>query len=502
MEKGKRKYGYSIKMILLLGLVFLCLFSFAFSFATGKVARAEDIVYTDALSDLQKDEKFKEEDYPVKDSDYSLKVIQIAESVNNELFVYVYQPCSPNEDLTATSVSLSIGIDEDYKPILYKLELLNAFSVFGKYKVKNFYIPTTETRHYEIVSIFRNWNKKYDGSSGTNNTISEVSFEVGKQYTISGFGDDISYSVSDVEIVRVTDKYVGFVRYNGGYKWDGFTYASADNHFVAFSTDHDIDVLLEADVYYTDRTYHYNKNGGPTLVGGSSSTEYGDLIEHQVSLKYDDVEDYKGNIFHKKYTWNKISTVEDFIENENTTFVYHVKLIGSVRTETRLSVEGTTNILEKQWVLRFATTKYDRQYNDGKAPSGEQLYGEYEDIKSSQVMDVSILRLKFESEGKVFNLGVVDNKQSGDLEPDNETNVEFKPDKWLQAIIDFFKNLFSSWWKILVFIVVIIALIALLPVIFPFLLWLFKALIMIVWYVLKGVWWLITLPFKIFKKDN
>ena len=52
----------------------------------------EQISYTNVMEDLEKDNSFKLEDYPAVEDDYSLQVIQIAESVNGELFVYVYQP--------------------------------------------------------------------------------------------------------------------------------------------------------------------------------------------------------------------------------------------------------------------------------------------------------------------------------------------------------------------------------------------------------------------------
>ena len=73
---------------------------------------AATISYTDVLEDLQKDESFKVEDYPAKADDYSLQIIQIAESVNGELFIYVYQPCHDTKDLVATYISMYSGYSE------------------------------------------------------------------------------------------------------------------------------------------------------------------------------------------------------------------------------------------------------------------------------------------------------------------------------------------------------------------------------------------------------
>ena len=115
--------------------VFLSLFCI-FQSVLIKPANAEETTdtYTDVLEDLQKDENFNPDDYPAVANDYSLQVIQIAESVNNELFVYVYQPSDETKDLVATEIRMStpeLGIDSTYKD--YKLILLSSQGVFDKY---------------------------------------------------------------------------------------------------------------------------------------------------------------------------------------------------------------------------------------------------------------------------------------------------------------------------------------------------------------------------------
>ena len=51
-----------------------------------------DIKYTSVMDDLTTDEGFNLEDYPVDESNFSLSVIALSESINYELFVYVYVP--------------------------------------------------------------------------------------------------------------------------------------------------------------------------------------------------------------------------------------------------------------------------------------------------------------------------------------------------------------------------------------------------------------------------
>ena len=75
------------KQILVFLVVIFCVFGCGFptAFATSN--------YTNVLNDLQKDSDFHVVDYPKIESDYSLQLIQIAESSEGDLLVYIYQPC-------------------------------------------------------------------------------------------------------------------------------------------------------------------------------------------------------------------------------------------------------------------------------------------------------------------------------------------------------------------------------------------------------------------------
>ena len=60
--------------------------------------------YTDVLDDLQNDENFNPNDYSIIADDYSLQVINLAESNDKEVFVYVYQPSANYKNLVASSI--------------------------------------------------------------------------------------------------------------------------------------------------------------------------------------------------------------------------------------------------------------------------------------------------------------------------------------------------------------------------------------------------------------
>ena len=64
-------------------LILLSVFSTVYSIAHAETSE-------EVLQDLRRDKNFNEEDYPYVKDNYALYVIQIGESSNKELFVYVY----------------------------------------------------------------------------------------------------------------------------------------------------------------------------------------------------------------------------------------------------------------------------------------------------------------------------------------------------------------------------------------------------------------------------
>ena len=105
----QKKKNNVFKKLLMFLMAFFCLLNLTGS--TPFLANATLVSgYSSPLADLMKDETFVKEDYPPNKADHSLKVIQVAESLDNELFIYVYQPA---EMFTATSINMSL---EKVKP--------------------------------------------------------------------------------------------------------------------------------------------------------------------------------------------------------------------------------------------------------------------------------------------------------------------------------------------------------------------------------------------------
>ena len=415
---------------------------------TPLVARAESITYSGVMDDLKKDTSFKPENYPSKADDYSLQIIQLAESTNKELFVYVYQPSGKAKNFKASSINISTTINDSISYLNYKLELLNSSGVFYKYKVSGLTVKDESVRYYAISSIYRPFDESIDKQASGGNTITEVNYAVNKQYCFGEINGKPYVNCVDIETIVVTDKFVGFVRYPDGFK---LYVGACDSHFVAFNTNKPMDKLLEADVYYTTQEY---SSSWAAFVGENET--FGDKADKYAYLKYTDkVEHTGGGLFAGTYKWDRIQTVDDFIKNEDREQIFSGAVI-DVKISSKLTDAALNELKGKKWVLRFTETDYTLW-------SGQGSYGTFSTI----VGDVTILRLKFETDGITYNLGVIDNKQSGSKDPSNETDIDISLNKR---------------GKMILYLLMLILLIILLAPILP--------------YVLQAIVWIISLPFK------
>lgn len=412
------------------------------------VARAESITYSGVLDDLKKDTSFNPNNYPNKADDYSLQIIQLAESINKELFVYVYQPSGKTKDFKASSINISTTINDEISYLNYKLELLNSNGVFYKYKVVWLTVKDESVRYYAISSIYRPFDESIDKQASGGNTVTEVNYAVNKQYCFGEINGKPYVNCVDIETIVVTDKFVGFVRYKDGFK---LYVGACDSHFVAFNTDKPIDKLFEADVYYTTQSY-----SKLFAVGVGEKVTFGDKKENYAYLKYTDkVKHNGGGLFAGTYKWDRIQTVDDFIKGEDRENIYHGAIL-DVKISSKLTDAALAELKGKKWVLRFTETDYALSGGNGSSSS-----------QSTVVGDVTILRLKFETDGIVYNLGVIDNKQSGSTEPSNETEINVSLNKR---------------GKMFLYLLLLILFIVLCAPVLP--------------YILQGIVLIISLPFK------
>lgn len=442
----KKAYNVSLYIFAVLCLL-ASFFNVGINFTS---ADSTSIVYSDVMSDLQKDEDFNIEDYPLVENDYSLDVIHIAESVNNELFVYVYQPSGKAVNLKATTIRISTAINENFNPVDYDLELLNSSGVFYKYKVTGLTIKQENLRYYQITAIHRSWNEECDEPLEVGGTINEVAYDVSQLWIALNIDDQVYYSCTVSKTIEITGKYAGHLRYANA---ELFNDSWTDAHFVAFSTDLKIDELLEANVGYVETYYQY--------VEGSL-THDGYLVvmdgpnDKSVTVKCDEMATLAPNYewFPSSKTWSRIQTVGEFLEEEN---------LNSVAEE---EIKGL------QYVLRFAETLRTNAYDGVASDVATNFY---------EISEITILRLKFQTDGITYNLGVVDNKQTGDNIPDNIFGGDKESVNWLLLFVITFVSL-----------LVLIVLVIYAPQSFT---WIFK----LIGLIFKGLWWLITAPMELFK---
>ena len=405
-------------------IVTLCVFlTGAQSFSAVAAENEDEKTASGVLEDLSKDVSFNTENYPSAARDYSLQIIQLAESTDKELFVYVYQPSG--DKVRASSINISTTINDEISFFNYPLELLNFEGTLFKYKVTNFEVKKDPVRYYAISSIYRPFDAGIGDKKSGNNTINEVNYAVNRQYCFGEINGKPYVNCIDIETIVVTDKFVGFVRYPDGFKL--FTGAGAcDSHFVAFNTDKKIDKLFEADVYYTTQkvSYDFFTEDSPfSIKFGDSKTD------NYAYLKYTDkVEHTGGGFFAGTYKWDRIQSVDDFIKTEDRTTVYYGAVLNS-KVSSKLTDEALNELKDKKWVLRFIETSYN------KSPRSGMGAATYYHAETTMVGNVTILRLKFETDGITYNLGVIDNKQTGSTEPSNSTDIKVEPNATGKGIL-------------------------------------------------------------------
>lgn len=474
----KAKY-IKLNLIVVMLLLFATLITL---FGGVGVTYAAETNYSNVLADLRKDSDFKISDYPAIADDYSLQVIQIAESTGGELFVYVYQPAAKERFLKATQVNMSLtdkmgGIvtdetelkDKD-KPKLYNLTFLNGAGVFQKYRVDGLKIAADEVRYYNIVSIFRDWIKGIDEETDNDNTYNSVYFSVKKLYKAETIDNIVKYSCVATDSVEIFEPYVDFVSYYDGLDWASVLFMTekySDIHYIAFSTDKKIETLREADITYRTRSY---TTGRGTTYGELSEPQYKTLTgEKDISTK------------NGRYTWKSIMTTSDFIKS------------------TKLNDVTKKEVEKYEFVLVFLSTPYSQR-------SAGDLVGHYTKKEGTKVSNVSILRLEFEKDGIVYNLGAVMNQLEGDDTPGNqEKPLGFWAYVW-RCIYRLFKGTATLVEQIvavvaificLMFLPLLLLIISLCSPVFAVVMKsVLKVIGKVLLWLLKGIWWVVCLPFK------
>ncbi len=456
--------------------ILLCLVLFISSFLTISLYSVSATSYgpSNVLSDLQKDSSFNESDYPeITDSSNSkyksLEVIHIAESENNELFIYTYQPAKSVLNFEVISIAMWTEFSsngKDFTPLLYNLDLVSTTGVFSKYLVKGYTVEAKAERYYNISTIYRKRIAHIDTSIPGGET-SQIAVSVGQQWCAYWYNDVLCYEMNTFETVEVFVKHNGHLVFENGLTLGNFVgnYSRGHLHYLAFDVENYIvSHIYDADVNFTQRDYTRTY---PTFSGG----DYSDPISTTVRLTDTDTAMFVGQgLFSKDYKWNKISSSTDFVNN-----------IENQGIDFDESARNT--ILSSQWVFAFTETEYTITQSN--------ILIEY----GTEISDVTIVRLHFlDVNQKIYNLGAVCDKTTPDDIPDGSNPA-------LPGLADIILKFDSddgcAGQKILSFILFLIVAIILFKLLWPIL---GPVIGKIIVSIFKAIVWLITAPFKLIKQ--
>lgn len=443
-----------------IGVSFVLVIAFLWLFASPANVNATS--EANVMTDLKSDPNFYEDDYADVSDNYSLVVIQVAETKEKELIVYVYQPSHKTIDLLGTKISISYGFSKNGKglePKVYALELLSTYDKFDKYLVKDFKVPNETRRYYNIVSIFRNSNSKIDELKDDYGDFTDIAISVGQQWYAYDINDTIAYEMGTFETMVIDTKIVEHFDFKNGLTWGSFVgqIEKGDCWFIAFNCeDYVIKHIYDADMSYIEQKVDI-------LHSLIDKTEYGEKEPKTITLTDNDIMSYTGEGFGARtFEWNRILSSSDFITNvENNEVIF--------KDDVKKTIE------QSQWVFTFAeTVRVENKY-------GAQDY-EYRETYY-EISDVGVLRLHFlDTNGKTYDLGVVNSL----FDPDNVPGG-VGTTKILETIQDFFEKLFA----ILGLIVLVIVLMFISNLLTPF--------IMVLKTIGQVVIYILSIPFKILK---
>lgn len=383
------------------------------------VNASEEKTYSNVLDDLKKDSRFDAAAYPDKPDDVSVQLIQIAESEDGQLFMYVYQPADSKIDLKCISVSISVGFSSNGQgldPKLYDLILLSSEGVFDKYLVNGFELPDAKERYYNIVSLYREFNAAVDPESDKTEYKDIVckSYSVGQQWCAYTVNNARVYEMNTFKTVDLEIKLSSTIKVNGGIQFGNlFGYdESVESHYVAFkSNDYNIKHIYDATVFCRTREYEQKSylwgwwEGDRTYPNGESfAEEYIKLSDKEAPIVVE-----APGLWSKEYSFNRIMSAKDFKQNV-------------IDSGAEYLVDDLANLSDDCWVFSYYETDLQK-FDWNSDPTSPDIVYEY---KGTEV-EGYILQIKFmDISGDVYDLGVVADgfKSTGTSAENGGTDLE------------------------------------------------------------------------------
>lgn len=353
---------------------------------------ADRTQHSTVLEDLQLDENFDADMYPFDDTDYSVYVIQVAESTEGDLFIYTYQPAQLAKYYVASFINLCLT-KRMTNSDLYALELISAEGVLCKYRVKDFTVSEDVVRYYYITSIYRNWIRGIDKQPAGDGKTEDTAFAVAQLWTATTEEDgSVTYGCEDVDYIELTEQYTNRFRYDSSFEWGG--HKRCDAHFFVFNTEREIDYLLSADITFVTIDYKIDYNKKITW----------DEASEPITITVDST--MEGH--NKKNSWQRLCSVEEFLQTHDVPKAEAEKLESF------------------QWMINFLETDYTTK--DGWQSILEAVFIPFGGGVVWAVLDsmtgegtlcesVSLLRLEYSYQGRIYNVGVVSDRTSQPFDP-------------------------------------------------------------------------------------
>jgi len=414
-----------VNFILCLALVLTLGGEFILSLFT-LTATAEEVTYSNVLDDLQKDSSFDLSDYPAKSEDYSLKVIQVAEGENGELYVYMYQPNFSTANKKASYINLAFQDQRDPNATLKyerkSLTFLNSNGTLCKYLINNCKASAEVKRYYSVAAVYRPYIEGLDKTYESVDQTMHVKYGVGKVWSVTKYNGVLTYGAFVIDVVDVDITATGDIYYSDGLS--GLYLSACNSHYIAFKTNYNITDIFDADVTYNLIPYSHTVQTYPEVDTSREKV----VVESAPLYKSDEVTFEPTGLFAKKASWKRIQTVSEFLadaEAQNKEF-----------EEAELK-----GINEAQYVFRVAESDY---FTTMDFVGGNHVYRYY------RIEDSGILRLHFATPDGVYNLGAV----SDLVGTDGMSDTKDQPD-------EDFKDWFQQILKILGIILVVVILSAL-----------------------------------------
>ena len=233
-------------------------------------------------------------------------------------------------------------------------------------------------------------------------------------------------------------------------------------YFYNFSSSKNIDQILETDVNYILHTHqgYYSK----PLFG---------------NIKFDGVDDYKTISTTIYATDESEIMVYDQLEKFKAFKTPSNDRLNEFTDKMNITDEVKSKFINYQHSICFLVATN----NDSRNSSGEGF------VNLSYVENFKISRLKFETNGKIYNSYVADDPDDGGTDFDD---VEPTKD-WFDEMIDWIKE--NPLYAVLILLAVIVGL----PLIISFLPMILKGLIELIIGIIKLFFWIIFAPFRFIK---